>query len=50
MVEVMNTANWYKMNSNSSVKDDIKELTWEQIARAKQEKRRKISFAWKQFE
>jgi hypothetical protein len=39
MVEVMFTANWDKMNNNSSVKDDIKHLTREQIDGAKQEKK-----------
>ena len=50
MVEVMFTANWDKMDNNISVKDDIKHLTREQIASAKQETRSKITSAWKQFE
>ena len=42
MVEVMFTANWDKMNNNSSVKDDIKQLTGEEIAIAKQETEGKL--------
>ena len=42
MVKVMSTANWDKMNNNSSVKDDIKQLTGEEIAIAKQETEGKL--------
>jgi hypothetical protein len=50
MVDVKYTANWNRMDNNSSVKEDIKLLTREEMARAKQEKRSTITTAWKQFE
>ena len=42
--------NWGSMKTTSPVKEDNNQLTREEMTRAKQEKRSKISSAWKQFE
>ena len=49
-VDVMHTNNWGRKDNNMPVKEEIKLMVREEMFRAKQEQRGKISNAWKQFE
>jgi hypothetical protein len=42
--------NWGSMKTTGSVKEDNKQMPREEVTRSNQEKRSKISSAWKQFE